>query len=179
MAMLPYIAWHLLMAKLVGADRAVEWHSQWMALLPGLSGQYLRRAFLAWAIRECHPSAVVCFGTIFSKASARIAENVYIGPFCSLGSVVVERDALIATGVQVTSGSRMHGTAETDKPIREQPGVWDTVTLGAGCWIGGGAVVMANVGKNSIVGAGAVVTKDIPDAVVAAGVPAKVLKSRG
>ena len=50
--------------------------------------------------------------------------------------------------------------------------------IGAGSWIGSGAIVMADVGANAVVGAGAVVTKPVPDAVVAAGVPATVIRTR-
>ena len=63
-------------------------------------------------------------------------------------------------------------------PIKDQGGERNLVTIGEGAWIGSGAIVLANVGKGSIVAAGAVVTKPIPDNVIAAGVPAKVLRGR-
>jgi virginiamycin A acetyltransferase len=177
-AALPFLAVHALKVPILGRNRALEGSSQLLALLPGVSGQYVRRAFLAWTIAECHPSATISFGTILSKSTARIHENTYIGPYCSLGSVTIEADALIATGVHILSGARMHGSADPARPIREQQGEVVHVTLGAGCWIGAGAVVMADVGRHSIVGAGAVVTKPVPDSVVAAGVPAKVTRTR-
>lgn len=178
LAALPFLAIHALKVPVLGRDRALEGSTQLLALLPGVSGQYIRRAFLAWTIAECHPSATISFGTILSKSAARIGENTYIGPYCSLGSVTIERDVLVATGVHILSGARMHGTADPMRPIREQEGQFVHVTLGAGCWIGAGAVVMADVGHDSIIGAGAVVTKPIPDSVVAAGVPARVTKTR-
>jgi acetyltransferase-like isoleucine patch superfamily enzyme len=52
------------------------------------------------------------------------------------------------------------------------------VRIGAGSWIGSAAVVMADVGRDSVVGAGAVVTKPVPNRVVVAGVPARVVSSR-
>jgi acetyltransferase-like isoleucine patch superfamily enzyme len=52
------------------------------------------------------------------------------------------------------------------------------VRIGEGAWIGSAAVVMADVGRHSVVGAGSVVTKPIPDGVVAAGVPARVIRQR-
>jgi acetyltransferase-like isoleucine patch superfamily enzyme len=52
------------------------------------------------------------------------------------------------------------------------------VTVGAGAWIGTGAIVLADVGKGTVVAAGAVVTKPLPDNVIAAGVPAKVIRPR-
>jgi virginiamycin A acetyltransferase len=174
----PFLAVHALKVPVVGNDRALEGSTQLVALLPGLSGEYVRRAFLAWTIAECHPTATVCFGTILSKTATRIGENVYVGPYCSLGSVTIERDALIATGVHILSGGRIHGTADPTRPIREQTGELVQVRMGAGCWIGAGAVVMADVGRDSIVGAGAVVTKPVADAVIAVGVPARTVRSR-
>ncbi len=57
---------------------------------------------------------------------------------------------------------------ETAKPI----------TVGDNVWIGGNAVILPGVtiGRNSVIGAGSVVTKDIPDNVVAVGNPCKVIK---
>jgi virginiamycin A acetyltransferase len=52
------------------------------------------------------------------------------------------------------------------------------VTIGAGSWIGSGAIVLADVGRNCVIGAGSVVTKPIPDNVVAVGNPARVISSR-
>ncbi len=163
----------------LGRDRAIEGSTQLLALFPGLSGQYLRRAFLARTLAYFHPSATIEFGTIFSKADARIGENVYVGPACHLGSVDLEPDVLLAAGVHVPSGPRIHGSEDLSRPIREQPGEAKTVRIGRGSWIGSGAVVMADVGRDSIVAAGAVVTRPVPDRVVAGGVPARVLRRRG
>jgi acetyltransferase-like isoleucine patch superfamily enzyme len=146
--------------------------------VPGLTGEYLRRAFLAWTCAGCGPDAVVGAGTIFSTARVRIDGNAYVGPQCNIGWAHIERDALLASGVHVPSGPDTHGTARRDIPMRDQPGVPRQVRIGEGAWIGNAAVIMADVGRHAIVGAGAVVTKAIPDFAVAAGVPARVLRSR-
>jgi len=146
--------------------------------VPGIVGQYLRQAFLARVLAHCAPTVIVSFGTIFSKTGARLDERAYVGPGCVLGLVHVERDVLIGSGVHVTSGRQTHGTADVGKPIREQEGQPTLVRIGAGSWIGSAAVVMADIGANSIVGAGSVVTRSIPDSVVAAGVPATVVRAR-
>jgi acetyltransferase-like isoleucine patch superfamily enzyme len=52
------------------------------------------------------------------------------------------------------------------------------VEIGADCWIGAGSILMANVGTQSVIAAGSVVTKSIPEKSVAVGVPAKVIKTR-
>jgi virginiamycin A acetyltransferase len=172
--LLSYWCWSLALGK----DRALEGSSQTLSLAPGLIGVYLRRAFLMRVLAFCHKTATVEFGTLFSQTGARLEENVYVGPRCQLGLVHIERDALLGPAVQVPSGARTHGTAEVGKPIREQEQARTMIRIGAGAWIGSAAVVMADVGAGSVVGAGAVVTKPVPDWVVAAGVPAKVIKSR-
>ena len=54
---------------------------------------------------------------------------------------------------------------------------YDRVSIGARCWVGEGAIVLADVGADSIVAAGAVVVKPIPAACLAGGNPAQVLRS--
>lgn len=178
LVVLPALAGYAVRRALLGADRALEGSTQVLSLVPGVTGQYLRRAFLARAIASCAPSAAICFGTLFSKSGARIDERVYVGPGCSLGLVHLEADVLVGSGVHITSGRQTHGTADPDTPIRDQEGVATLVRIGTGSWIGSAAVVMADVGRYSVVGAGSVVTSPIPDNVIAAGVPARVIRAR-
>jgi acetyltransferase-like isoleucine patch superfamily enzyme len=57
----------------------------------------------------------------------------------------------------------------------------DPITIGNGSWIGASATVLAGVsiGSGAVVAAGAVVTEDVPDDVVVAGVPARIVKRLG
>ena len=55
LAALPFLLLHVLKVPVLGKDRALEGSTQLLALFPGLCGQYVRRAFLAWTIAECHP----------------------------------------------------------------------------------------------------------------------------
>lgn len=174
----PILIWHWIWIPLLGANRCVQGSTEYLSLFPGVIGNYFRNAFLSWTIKRCHPTATISFGTTFSKADATIDESVYIGPGCHLGMVHLERDVLVASGVHITSGARTHGYADSNKPIREQEGALELVTIGERSWIGSSAIIMASVGKNSIIGAGAVVTKPIPDNVIALGVPAKVVQQR-
>jgi acetyltransferase-like isoleucine patch superfamily enzyme len=174
----PHLVWWWVESWFVGGDRALEYATEALAFLPGLTGRYLRRAFLARVLSRCHPTSEIGFGAIFSKAGAVVDENVYVGPRCHVGLAHLERDVLLAAGVHVTSGPQSHGTADPTRPIREQEGARTLVRIGAGAWIGSAAIVMADVGAGTVVGAGAVVTRPLSDNVVAAGVPARVLHSR-
>jgi acetyltransferase-like isoleucine patch superfamily enzyme len=171
------ISWHL-RSLVMGPDRAIEGSTQFWAIVPGLCGQYLRRAFLCHTLSFCARSATIEFGTLFSSASASIGERAYIGPRCHLGWAVIEADVLVAAGVHIPSGARTHGTDDLSLAIRDQPSTKNPVRIGAGAWIGSAAVVMADVGRDAVVGAGAVVTKPIADRVIAGGVPARVLRER-
>lgn len=165
-------------AALLGRDRALESSMQWLSLVPGLVGQYVRRAFLSRAIAACHKSVVIECGTTLSRAGARLDENVYIGPGCRLGLVHVERDVLMAAGVHIPSGGMTHRIDDLSLPIREQPRGERLVRIGAGSWIGESAVIMADIGYESVIGAGGVVTRAVPPRSVAVGVPARVLRRR-
>lgn len=172
------VSWSI-RARLLGRDRALEGSTQAWALVPGLIGQYLRRAFLSRALRSCARTATIEFGTLFSSASATIGERAYIGPRCHLGWAAIDDDVLLAAGVHVPSGARTHGIDDVSVPIREQPSAKRPVRIGRGSWVGSAAIVMADVGCDAVVAAGAVVTRPVPDATIAGGVPARVLRHRG
>jgi acetyltransferase-like isoleucine patch superfamily enzyme len=174
----PSLLSFLVRSRVFGRDRALEGSTQALGLVPGLTGQYLRRAFLARVLSSCHWTATVEFGTLFSSADARLDEHVYVGPRCHLGLVHLERDVLLGAGVHVPSGGLTHGVDDVSRPIREQPQRKHLVTVAAGSWIGSGAIVMADVGHDSVVGAGSVVTRPIPPLVIAAGSPARVIRER-
>jgi virginiamycin A acetyltransferase len=177
LAVLPNLISYWVRSLILGRERAFEGSSQLLALIPGLVGLYLRRAFLCRVLDECHPSVTVEFGVLFSTPSARLGERVYIGPRCHLGLAHIGDDVLLAAGVHVPSGAHVHGT-DDQGPIRDQRFERTEVKIGRGCWIGSAAVVMADVDEDTVVGAGAVVTRALPARVVAAGVPARVVRAR-
>jgi virginiamycin A acetyltransferase len=177
-AVIPSILSYAIRARVIGHDRALEGSTQAWAVVPGLPGQYLRRAFLARTLAGCARSATIEFGTIFSSANAMIGERAYLGPRCHVGWALIDSDVLVGAGVHIPSGLHTHGADDVATPIREQSGTKVPVRIGPGAWIGSTAVVMADVGAGTIVGAGAVVTRPIPDLVVAGGVPARILRPR-
>lgn len=178
LCVLPSLLFYRLRAAVIGRDRALLASSQAYSLLPGIVGQSLRRAFYSRTLAAFHPSTTVEFGTIFSRADSSIGENVYIGPMCHIGLVDIEPNVLLAAGVHVPSGPATHGIEDLSRPIRDQPGQLRRVRVGAGSWVGSAAVIMADVGRDTVVASGAVVTKPIPDRVIVGGVPAEVIRSR-
>jgi virginiamycin A acetyltransferase len=164
--------------RVLGPERAFPGWSQAFALVPGLTGVYLRRAFYGRIFPRCSSDACIGFGTVFSHPTAEVGRGVYVGVYCCLGAVTLEDDALLGSHVSVTNGAAQHGIDRLDVPVREQPGAWPRVTIGRDSWIGDRAVVLADVGRHCVIGAGAVVTRPIPDYAIAVGVPARVIRYR-
>ena len=103
--------------------------------------------------------------------------SAYIGPL-SPGLGGDRRRRALAAGVHVPSGANTHGIDDLTTVIRDQPGRKVPVRIGNGSWIGSAAIVMADVGRDAVIAAGAVVTQPIPDMTIAGGVPARVLRYR-
>ena len=177
LVLVPWLLFRL-EAALIGVLRAFPGWSQTFSLMPGLLGVYLRRAFYRLVFPECANDVWIGFGTVFSHSTARLGRTAYIGSYCSIGDVTLEDDVLIASHVSIANGSGQHGIDRLDVPIREQPGRWPRVTIGRDSWIGDRAVVLVDVGRHCVVGAGSVVTRPTPDYAVVAGNPARVIKWR-
>jgi virginiamycin A acetyltransferase len=81
--------------------------------------------------------------------------------------------------VQILSGSRQHSRDSEGQVKGAESDRFTEVSIGADCWIGAAAIVMADVGGGSTVGAGSIVTKPVPPGVVVAGNPARIIKAAG
>jgi acetyltransferase-like isoleucine patch superfamily enzyme len=110
---------------------------------------------------------------------------VQIGDRCLIGrgSGIVGHLAIdigddVWTGHYVYITDQNHGYDDPTRPISQQSQPERAVTIGAGSWIGHGAVILpgARIGRNVVIGANSVVTGEIPDYSVAVGAPAKVVK---
>ena len=176
--MLPLIILFKLASLLLNKDSLVMGFSQAVSLLPGKIGVFLRTGFLRFALTHCSPDAVVSFLVLFSQHDTEIEEGVYIGPQCNIGRCKIGKDTLLGSGVHVMSGKEQHNFDDLEKPIKEQGGRFTQVRIGQNCWVGNGALIMANVGDNSVVAAGSVVVNDVPAGAIVGGNPAKVLKMR-
>ncbi|WP_447783618.1 acyltransferase [Enterobacter asburiae] len=108
-----------------------------------------------------------------------IGDNVYIGRFLHIVSVrrvIIEKNVLIADKVYISDN--LHEYKNIHIPVSQQPVIFKgDVVIKEGAWIGENvSIIGACIGKNSVIAANSVVTKDIPDYSVCAGVPAKVIK---
>lgn len=174
---LPLYLLHL-MTNIRSRQRSISGMSQFLSMIPGKFGSYIRIAFYRLAMTSCDHDCVIGFATIFSQVDTEISKGVYIGPQCNIGMCKIGENCLVASGVHIMSGSSQHNFAEIDRPIQEQGGRYEKIQIGEDSWIGNGSLIMANIGKKCIIGAGSVVTRDVPDYSIMAGNPAKLIKMR-
>src|SRR5919198_4431661 len=131
----------------------------------GHFGRLVRRA-----VRE-HPHV---FG---DPRRVRIAENVVLNDTLlntRTGRITIERDAFFGHGVSLLAGA--HDIAQTG-PDRQRAITRGDIVIGEGEWVASNVPVLGpcRIGRNAVVAAGAVVTKDVPPDSIVAGVPAKVI----
>lgn len=109
-----------------------------------------------------------------------IGENTIIGAYSCLSGLHIKigNDCLIAPHVGIFANN--HVFTDPNRKIREQKHTYKGVVIEDDCWLGSGVKVMdgVTIGKGSVIGAGAVVTKSIPPYSIAVGVPAKVVGKR-
>jgi acetyltransferase-like isoleucine patch superfamily enzyme len=175
---LPAFAIYLLARGVVGPVKAFAGWSQAYSLVPGLVGEYLRRSFYKLTLSRCGDDVCITFGTLISHPTASLGDRAYVGAFCVLGDITLEDDVLLGSNVSIINGGAQHGIERLDLPIREQPGQWRRITIGRDTWIGDRSVVLADVGRHCVVGAGSVVVSPLADYAIAVGNPARVLRNR-
>lgn len=107
-----------------------------------------------------------------------IGDGVYIGPQCNIGLCKIEDNCTVGSGVHILSGKHQHFFDDPDKTVQQQGGILEKVVIGEDTWIGNGAIVMVNVGRKCVIGAGAVVNRPVPDYSIVAGNPARVVGKR-
>jgi acetyltransferase-like isoleucine patch superfamily enzyme len=165
------IAW--LEKRLAAGDTVFAACSQLLSLVPGPIGVQFRAAFYYGALDRCSWEIHVGFGSIFTHRAATLAPHVSMGAFCVIGHADIGAGVRMASRVSIPSGKRQH-CDEMGAPVPASH--FERVLVGAGSWIGEGAIVMANVDARCVVGAGAVVTRPVPPACLVAGNPADVVK---
>jgi acetyltransferase-like isoleucine patch superfamily enzyme len=122
-------------------------------------------------------SSFMCFPPFYTDfgKNITIGNNVFFNTGCSFqdrGGIRIGNGSML--GMNVTIATLNHGLSiETRNITYPSP-----VIIGDNVWIGSNATILPGVtiGNNSVVAAGAVVTKDVPENTVVAGVPAKVVK---
>jgi acetyltransferase-like isoleucine patch superfamily enzyme len=115
------------------------------------------------------------------EGEVSIGAKTVIGQECTISAfqhVSIGRECIVADRVMLIDFD--HGVVEVERPIRMQGIYKRDVHVGHNCWVGYGACILrgATVGDNSVIGTNTVVTKDLPPNCVAAGAPARILRTR-
>jgi acetyltransferase-like isoleucine patch superfamily enzyme len=115
------------------------------------------------------------------EGEVRIGAKTVMGEECTISAyqhVSIGEQCIVADRVMLIDFD--HNVAEVERPIRVQGIYKRDVRVGNNVWIGYGAQILrgVTVGDNSIIGASAVVTKDVPANAVVAGSPARVIRMR-
>ena len=115
------------------------------------------------------------FYTDFGE-NINIGKNVFVNHACTFmdrGGITLEDNVLIGPKVNLIT------TNHPINPAERRATISNAILIKKGAWIGVGATILPGVtiGENSIVAAGAVVSKNVPDNVIVGGIPAKIIKS--
>ena len=136
---------------------------------------------------ELGDAAMLSHGVMLSAKN----DTIRVGQHCGIGAYTVIQatagnpveigdDVVIGAHCYITGGGNYH-TERLDIPIARQGlKVQGGITIGPGVWIGAQASLLGGItiGRDSIIGTGAVVTKSIPERSIAVGVPARVVDTR-
>lgn len=140
-----------------------------------------------WLLRRAKVDAGngVCFcgrGWIYGSGRLSIGANSWLSPGCIFythpqAAIDIGQRCDIGPGVQFIPGGHLIGPHNR----RAGEGTAQPIHIGDGCWIGAHSVILGGVriGAGSVVAAGSIVTRDVPDDILVAGVPAQVKRELG
>lgn len=148
----------------------------------GVTGMAIRYALLKTLAKEVgdnvsvHPDVY-----LFKLHNLSIGNNVSIHPLCYIdaaGGIEIGNDVSIAHNSSIISFN--HQYDDLSIPIKDQELEKKPIIIGNDVWIGAKATILAGVTieNGSVIGAGAVVTHNVPKRSIVAGVPARVINSR-
>lgn len=179
-----------LIVNLVNCGRVTFWR-----LLLGLRGGRIGRGctIQPGVCLACAPGRPIVIGNgvslmrgvvLSTSESGRIEleDNVYIGEYgvvTSNAEIRIGRDTIIAPHVDLVDFN--HGFEDLATPVVKQKVEASPIRIGRDVWLGAGVKVLRGVtlGDQSVIGAGAVVNRDVPPRAIAVGVPARVVRTRG
>lgn len=145
----------------------------------GRGSRLLRRICAKLILHKCGKKVNIEKGSSFSS-EVELGDYSGIGEYCFLtGKVIIGRNVMM--GPNVSIWTKNHNFSRLDIPMREQGNSeMKPVVVEDDVWIGANVIILPGVhfGQGAVIGAGSVVTKDIPEYAVMGGNPAKFIKSR-
>ena len=157
----------------------IMWYQQLLKFIPGKLGCFFRNFLLPY---KNGTNVLLWDGThIDNPSKLIIGDNVFINRGCVInasGKITIANNVLIGSGVIICSQNYNH--IEIDTNINKQGYITAPVIINENVWIGERAVILpgVTVGSNSVIGAGSIITQNIPANCIYAGNPAKLIRKR-
>ncbi len=164
--------------QLIGDERAYLELSERAARWPGIRGERMRAALHVRMGTPIGEAALLRFGAILERPPLSVGRMSVIAHYANVQHAAIGEDCLIGDNVVITDGTRQHSFERLDVPINAQGGVVRQIRIGNDCLIGPNSTIMADVGNHCVVGAGSVVHRPVPDYMIVAGNPARVIGDR-
>lgn len=150
--------------------------------------EYLIRKYKVTLFKSFGNNSYIGHDCIFSYSNISIGHHTYIGSKCVLqsahGEIVIGNHVMFGAGVHIHGGNHVYDQVGMYMDeVRKEVGQDGLVLIEDDVWVGSNAIILGGshgikLGEGCVVGAGSVVTKDVPAYSVVVGSPAKIIKMR-
>lgn len=147
-----------------------------LAYVPFFFGEKLRYYFYRYTLPKCGSKIMFKFGSCCLYRDVELYDNITIGLFTMIGKCTIEENVLLGSHVNITSGNQQHIVTMNEGDAVLTDGKRERVIIGKNVWVGNNAVILKNIARNCIIGAGAVVTRPTEKNGIYVGNPAKYLR---
>lgn len=161
---------------------AVAWHLPTQPVPGWRFGYAFRRKLVRCIFASCGEQVLVKRHAYFGEGGTLVVgDRSQLGANCRIDhDVVIGADVLMGPDVVVMTAA--HAFEDRDRTVREQ-GAQErrAVVIGDDVWIGTRVIVMpgVSIGRGAVIGAGSVVTRDVPEYAIVGGAPARFIRYRG
>ncbi len=159
------------------AETVFGFSTQLVAMLPGMPGAFLRKAFYSLTLTSCSTECHIGFGSLFAHRSSVVEQHVYIGSYSIIGSAHIGEYSLIGSRASIISRQSLHTMGSDGRWTSYRSDAVVPTTIGKNVWVGEGCTIAADIGEGSQISSGSVVTSDIKPGILVGGNPPRFIKN--